>query len=328
MVETESMESQEYLHKFGYRPYVGEKTKRINRIGSLIWFEVTSTWKKSVVGRIILLLVIFSSLMGIIFTATISSSLPIQPTEAQKIDSMHSLVASYLIFTNFPVRAGVDEPFNFGFSLSILIIALFGIAGGGLFADDKQGNVVEVYMSKLRRIEYIEGKIGAIVLYSNLFISGPLLVETYFAIQSYQLNQLKFIGLYAGIILYGFIVSLIVGLAILSLSIVMKRNYASLSFFLIYLLGSVFGRRIYFLTGNEFLLLVSPEFLFGLLAYVCVGDFNLAIRTMRGGDLQPFFLNDGVGLEYWHVLLVAFCYIAILGSFVFYKVKKLTTEDL
>ena len=56
----------DYVTKFGYRKYEGRKESRLRRIWSLAIFEMTSTWRKSTLGKILLvLLVVINSLTAI-----------------------------------------------------------------------------------------------------------------------------------------------------------------------------------------------------------------------------------------------------------------------
>ena len=78
--------------------------------------------------------------------------------------------------------------------------------------------------------------------------------------------------------------------------------------------------------GNEFLLLISPSSFLVLLGYVCLGDYYLGVRD--GKNVLNLNLNNGAGLEYWHILFLAFIYILIFSLILAYKIWKTTTEEL
>jgi hypothetical protein len=181
--------------------------------------------------------------------------------------------------------------------------------------------------------------VGAIILYVNIFLTGPLLIMGGLYIQAFGANHFDYMYFYAGVILYGLLASLLIGLAILLLSsVVEKRMYASLGFYLLFILGTMFGQLIAQQNpSNEFLLLVSPANFLELLGYVCLGDFELFITEWVGhgpGEEEdiynyvPFSLNDGKGLEWVHILGATFALIIIMFLFLVFQLRRLTTEAL
>ena len=71
---------------------------------------------------------------------------------------------------------------------------------------------------------------------------------------------------------------------------------------------------------------MSPETFLVLLAYVCFGRFNLGLEKSTGR--VALNLNDGIGLEYYHILLLALTYIVVLSLLLRFKIHKMTTEEL
>lgn len=331
MVDAEA--PQEYLQRFGYRQYSGVRTGRLKRIWHLIWFEVSSTWKRSTFGKVLLIITIVVNLIGVIVIAQIGQ---IQGTTTSQLRGlMDQLVANYFTFGDTPIRPSTtNTSFSFSISIGVLLVALFGIAGSGLFADDKEGKVIEIYLSRMNKNEYIAGKIGAIILYINLFLALPLLLIGALTAQAFQFNHFKILDFYLGILLFSFITSLIIGMFTLVLSsLVNKRTYAGLAFFLFYLLSSLLGGEVFNNDrSNEFYLLISPSFFFVLLAYICLGHLSLGLSFSTFFNISPtntpLNLNDGHGLEYYHVLLLALAYLIILGSILWYRIHKLTTEEV
>ncbi|MHA2252995.1 MAG: hypothetical protein ACXAD7_21710 [Candidatus Kariarchaeaceae archaeon] len=334
----------DYLQRFGYRLYDGETQGRKSRILSIIIFELKSTWHRSTFGKVLLIIILFFNVISLGVAATVNTSLlrgvhPTQKDEATR-DVLHAFVASFLNFGggNQSIQSGtIVETFEFQMNLGILLIALFSIAGSGFFADDKQGKVIEIYLSRLQKKEYVIGKIGGILLYINIFLGLPLLIAGALYVQAFDgINHFEAWDFYLGVIIYSFLVSLIVGLAILCFSIILeKRQYASLGFFLMYVLGSIIGYAVIGGDADEKLYLISPSFFFALLAYVCFRDFNLGISTFEGFEndevqisYENFYLDDGGGLEYWHILFMAFSLIFLMSAFLSYKIRKMTTEEL
>jgi hypothetical protein len=312
-------------------------------VWSLAWFELTSTWHKSTVGKVLLILILALNLLVISITAAVVSADISDMTDAEQSEEiaaiLHGMAATYLQPVEFGDHNVTPSSQSiFSFELGFLIIGLFAIAGSGFFADDKQGKVMEIYLSRVQRVEYISGKIGAIVLYVNLFLTLPLLIMGGLYIQAFGADHLDYLYFYGGIILYGLLASLLIGLSILLLSsVVEKRMYASLGFYLLFILGTMFGQLIAEQDPtNEYLLLASPANLLELLGYVCLGDFELFITEWVGegpdGEAiyryTPFSLSDGKGLEYYHVLGLTFTLIIAMFLFLLFQLRRLTTEAL
>ncbi|MFX0114438.1 MAG: hypothetical protein ACFFB3_07810 [Candidatus Hodarchaeota archaeon] len=338
----------EYVEKFGYRKYEGKTEPRWKRVWSLAWFELTSTWHKSTVGKVLLIIILAINLLVITVAALgISSFIRSldEPERAEAIASvLNGMVGTYLsagVGGDGRIVPSNSEEMSFSFNLGFLIIGLFAIAGSGSFADDRQGRLMEIYLSRVRRWEYATGKVGAILLYINIFATFPLLIMGFLYVQALDLDHLEYLDYYAGIVLYGFLASLLLGLAILVLSsVVEKRMYASLGFYLLFILGSIFGAIVAQLdTSNEFLLLVSPSNFLELLAYVCLGDFDLFLQSWdQNGEpgenngfissYTPLSLDNGTGLEYYHILGATFALVIIMFLFLVFRLYRLTTEAL
>ncbi|MHA2362838.1 MAG: hypothetical protein ACXAC7_02690 [Candidatus Hodarchaeales archaeon] len=325
----------EYVERFSYRKYSGEVEPRWKRILSLARFEMISTWHKSTWGKVLLIiLVIINVFIAFISLSVLSFALQnVSGQEKQEMitTQLSTLVGEYFsIGSSVTTRTSFEDGAYFNIQLGFLIISLIAIAGSGFFADDRQGQIIEVYLARLTREEYAIGKLFGMFLYSNLFTTLPLLFTTALFIQGYGENHLDYIGHYVNVTMYGFLVALLLGLGILLLStLVEKRMYASLGFFLFYLLGSMFGSS---LGSNEFLLLLSPSNFLSLLGYVIIGEYELNIPAYdESGNPTGFsslLLNNGVDLEAIHVIGLFIGLIVVLFSFLLYKIHRLTTEDI
>ena len=316
--------STDYLQKFSYRPFEGELEPRWKRVLHLIRFEVVSTWMKSKFAKVLIIIILSLNFMNIIIISTVLVASGLGDELIR--DSLNGFISNYLslgdgfILSN-PEGIWMGVSMNFG----IMLIAVFGIGGSALFADDKSGKVIEIYLSRLQKKEYVIGKIGAIIVYINIFVMISLLAMGVVFVQALGLNHFDFLDFYGGIILFSLLSSLVLGLFILALSIsVEKRSYASLIFFLVFLFGSIIGLPIAMNDlDNEFLILISPSNFLILLSYVCLGDYNLGLLLNISLDL-----NDGAGLEYWHIYLQAFILILVFSVYLAFKIRKMTTEEL
>jgi len=327
----------EFLNKFGYRVYEGKLSGRLQRVWGLISFELKSTWHRSTFGKVLLIIAMTFNLIFVIITATIGDIVPTTPgrsPEEENQDTINSFVSSYL---RTPFGGGLSASpdtnlTQLGPPMGFFLLIVFSIAGSGMFADDKNGKVVELYLSRITKTEYIMGKIGAIMIYINVFLLIPLLVTIALLVQSLDLSQVDYIPFYLRLVWFSLLYSLLFGAIILLLSSLMeKRNYASLAMFLGYIVGSIIALiAVEIEPDNEFYLLLSPATFFTLLTFVAIGDYKLwqSQDGGFGGDPVPFLLNDGKGVEYWHVYGLYSILLLFFGLALFYKIRKLTTEEL
>ena len=315
----------EFLQKFTYRPFEGEFEPRWKRVLHLIRFELISTWRKSKFARLLMTITFVFSFFTIIVTALLTFG-----NVVAERDALNESVANYLSLSPFISSSSGGGFISVGSitGLGILLIMVIGLAGSGFFADDKQGKVIEIYLSRLGKREYVTGKVGAIVLYINLLVLLPLFLKGLLFVQALGGNHFDYLDYYLGMVAYCILISIIIGLFILVLSIfVEKRSYASLIFFIFFVFGSAIGEIIRIGTNSEILLLISPSNFLVLLAYVCLGDYDLGVRQGIFASVE-LNLDNGVGLEYWHVFLVAIIIILVLTVTLAYKIRKTTTEEL
>ena len=326
--------STEYLQKFTYRSYDGKFQHRWMRVFYLIRFELIATWRKSKFAKILMIIILTFSLFAIIGAAATSQLVDedgevIDDNEMVR-DALNESIANYLSLWSFIVSNSDGFSYDLGMRLGILVIIIIGIAGSGFFADDKRGKVIEIYLSRLEKREYITGKVGAIVIYINILVLLPLLITGILFVQSFGEDHADYLDFYLGIITYSILCSIILGLLILVLSIFFeKRAYASLLFFLFFFFGNMIGSMIAEADmDNEFLFLISPSNFLVLLAYVCLGDYDLGVYNEEKDKVIKLNLDNSFGLEYWHVLLQTFIIILILSLILAYKIWKMTTEEL
>ena len=324
--------STDYLQKFTYRLYHGKFQPRWMRVLYLIRFELISTWRKSKFAKFLMTIVLVFSFFSILGAATLRS---IETDEGEgKVvvrDALNESIASYFsINLSFILSNSDGISYGLGRGLGMLLLIVIGLAGSGFFADDKYGKVIEIYLSRLEKREYLIGKVGAIVIYINMLVLIPLIITGILFVQSLEKDHAKFVDFYMGIIVYSVLCSIILGLFILVLSIFFeKRSYVSLIFFLVFLFGTIIGVAIvYDNLDNEFLLLISPTNFLVLLAYVCLGDYDLGVWDAKNEKYIELNLNNGIGLEYWHVFLQTFLLILVFTLILTYKIWKMTTEEL
>lgn len=325
----------EFLNKFGYRVYNGKSNSRFHRVWSSIVFELKSTWHRSTFGKVLLVISMTFNVIFVIIAANVPTGFTDAGdgrTEQQRNqDTLNSFVGSYLRTFGQAITASSDPSLtDLGPPMGLFLLIVFSIAGSGMFADDKNGKVVELYLSRITKTEYVLGKIGAVMIYINVFLLLPLLITVGLVVQSLDVSHLDYLPFYLRLVWFSFLYSMLFGAMILVLSsLIEKRNYASLGMFLAYIMGSlVAGIAVRIEPDNEFFLLLSPTTFFTLLAFVAIGDYTLTRNFFDPQRSVPLLLDDRTGIEYWHVYLEYFGLLVIFGFFLFYRIRKLTTEEL
>lgn len=328
----------EFVKKFSYRDYKGPRTGRIHRIFSLATFELTNTWKKSTIGKVLLGFVIFLNVFVALIAVPSQANRLTDLQESNKrefiLQTIFKTAVDYLAINSVnPILPSEDVMVAFSFNIGFLIIALLAIAGSGFFADDRQGKIIEIYLSRMKRGDYAIGKVLGMFLYCNLFITLPFLVISIWQVQGLGQNHIDYITIYFALILTGAIISSIFTIFTLILSsLVEKRAYASLAFFIGYILFDSLSQSFYESDQtNQLLLLLVPSYMIALLIYTLGGDMNLGLReggVFSTAPTYPLILNDGIGLEWWHVLVVVFLVLLVGLAFLLFKIHRMTTNEL
>ena len=338
MVESSSTGSFEFVKKFSYRDYQGGRTNRFRRIFSLATFEMTNTWKKSTIGKIILGLVVFFNIL-IAFLMVPSqaaemSQLPTSDHRSYVLQTIFKTCIDYLsVSSSSPILPSNQLLVSFSSNIGFLIIALLAIAGSGFFADDKEGKVIEIYLSRMRREDYALGKVLGMFLYCNLFITIPFLIISILQVQGLGQNHFDYLNVYASLIMAGAMISAVFTIFTLLLSsFVEKRAYASLSFFIGYILFDSLAQGFYASDpSNELLLLAVPSYVIALLIYSLGGNWTLGIRPggiFGSGPIQTLSLNDGIGLESWQPVILVSVVLLVGLALLLFKIHRLTTNEL
>ena len=338
MVEHSTSDNFEFVRKFSYRDYQGGRTSRLSRIFSLATFEMINTWKKSTIGKIVLGVVVFLTVFGAMVAVPSQSALMNQLNPSDKrefvLQTIFKQCVDYLsISSETPILPSDNVLVSFSFNIGFLVIALLSIAGSGFFADDKQGKVIEIYLSRMRRGDYTIGKLVGMFLYCNLFITLPFMIISIWYVQGLGQNQLDFLMIYVALGIAGAMISAIFTIFTLLLSsLVEKRAYASLSFFIGFILFDSLSQNLYRSDqSNQLLLLVVPSYVIALLIYTLGGDMNLGLReggVFSNAPITPLNLNDGIGLEWWHVLAVVIVVFLVGFFLLLFKIHRLTTNEL
>jgi ABC-2 type transport system permease protein len=204
------------IHDQGYRHYAGERVPR-----GRAWSVITVAGIRTALAKRQFLALLLVAWMPFVVRAI------------QFYASSALVQASFLAPTSDTFREFLDQQLWFVFFVTVYI-------GGGLIANDRRANALQIYLSKpLTRGEYVFGKL-AILMAFLLFVTwvpGVLLL----AIQIVLAGNFTFFRanayLFPAITLYSVLIALVASAAILALSSLSKSArfvgilYASLIFF-------------------------------------------------------------------------------------------------
>ncbi|MHA2239932.1 MAG: hypothetical protein ACXAB2_16450, partial [Candidatus Hodarchaeales archaeon] len=184
-----------YVRKFSFRPFEGFRKGRIYRLWATSWQWWAHQWDRSRAVKILLGFLIFTLVITNLFLLSFKDFMLLDPTTGGPAinpatgepmttndlleDNLLSLVRGLVTFqTEYHASddSGDSETFSIG-GLSIFILILVALVGSGLISDDVSNLTTEIYYSKLERHEYILGKYGAFLIFGNLIIVLPFILE-------------------------------------------------------------------------------------------------------------------------------------------------------
>jgi ABC-type transport system involved in multi-copper enzyme maturation permease subunit len=178
------------------------------------------------------------------------------------------------------------------------------LIGSGLIADDISNNIADIYYSKLERYEYIIGKFGALIIFGNIVITLPFIIEFF----------LLFVGI-GGIDIFSALPVLmnmiiiselfIVAFAsiILAFSAITNRKlYAGVLTFAFIFITNLIVPPLAFTTEGEINLAILLDILTVLLisSYIVEGSTKLQYVFKR--EFYELNLASGEGIENWIIL--------------------------
>lgn len=188
--------------------------------------------------------------------------------------------------------------------LSIFILAFMVMIGSGLIADDISNHALEIYYSKLERHEYIIGKFGAFVIFGNITITLPFILEFFLLIIG--IGEIDFIQSLPLLINVIIMTELFIGTfasIILAFSALTNRKlYAGVVAYMFMFISNIIFPPLAFASKGEVNFLILLDILTVLLisSYIIVGTTDL--QFISGREFYELNLASGQGLESWIVL--------------------------
>lgn len=142
-----------------------------------------------------------------------------------------------------------DPMFDTGYSILFLIGLI--LMGAGLISDDRRNLMDEIYESKISRRTYLFGKFGSILLFGNLLLVIPTIIEWGLLIVGISnVDIMEAIPVLIGVIVFAEIVVFVLSLVVLSFSsLFTNRIFSSILVFGFFLaITSIFAS---FVVNNQ-----------------------------------------------------------------------------
>ena len=177
MILVNSMKDQAYAKQYEFRSSTEKRRGRFWRVWTLSWFNLTHQWSRSHFLKLVMVFIIFILFLSNLMLLNNIDAL-LETFSPNEILTNH-LWDTFRKFVRFQVLIAspteVDPVFDTGYSIFMLIG--FIMMGSGLISDDLRHNTLELYDTKISRIDYLIGKYGALMLFGNLLFTLPCIFE-------------------------------------------------------------------------------------------------------------------------------------------------------
>ncbi len=306
------------VEKFQYREYrFKEYTPRWKRILSTAWINFLYQWKRSTGTKIVIGIAVFIELWLIWSIISIFQILNIDDTSIRIFLVNFTLgINTFLggVIIPNPVTSGNSSQFTgFSFPLGFLSLLSVILLGAGLFSDDNQHHVVDLYLTKMDRIDYIISKYLALLIPSLLILALPPFITAVFGISattSFSLIEVAWI-LFAQLIYQIGLCIFITSMILLASAYSSRRAYAGLLiFFLLFFLSFSTSMAMQSqgrlpsatISDVEWLVLIDPFLSLQVWGAFLFGHDKVILTSFKSTSLLQ--LNDGKGLEWWHPVIM------------------------
>ncbi|MHA2253927.1 MAG: hypothetical protein ACXAD7_26475 [Candidatus Kariarchaeaceae archaeon] len=328
-----------YVRKFSFRSFEGIRRGRIYRLWATSWQWWTHQWNRSRSIKMLLGVLIFFFLITNLFLLSFKDMMLLNPITGEPAidpvtgepvttndlleDNLLSLVRGLVTFqTEYEATddGGETESFSFG-GLSIFILILVALVGSGLISDDVSNLTTEIYYSKLERHEYILGKYGAFLIFGNLIIVLPFILE--YILLVVGLGNIDLIEslpvLIQSIAITEVMVITFASIVLGFSALTSRRLYAGLTSFMFLFVMNMLTPALAF-TGEEvgFQILFDVLSLLLLASYIITGTTEVTFNAF--GHPKIINLASGSGLESWMVIGALGIYVLVGFLIVVYQV--------
>ncbi|MFX1545850.1 MAG: ABC transporter permease [Promethearchaeota archaeon] len=298
-----------YVRKFAFRPFDGFRRGRLYRLWAIAWQWWIHEWRRSKAVKFLIGFLIFTFVllnMFLLFTKDIMLALNPDLTtndllEDNLLTTVRGIVTFGISFTVENDDSMSDTEFNFG-GTSIFILILLVIVGSGLIADDISNQTTEIYYSKLEKHEYVLGKFLAFIIFGNIVLTMPYVLEFFLLVVGLgNIDLISALPLLIHVIVFTELITVTYSAIILAFSsLTNRRLYAGLTTFMLLFTVNMIISSLAFSGGEPgFELLFDILTVLLLTSYILSGTTTVELDTFRGS--QIINLTDGIGIESWMV---------------------------
>ncbi|MFW9857088.1 MAG: ABC transporter permease subunit [Candidatus Thorarchaeota archaeon] len=319
-----------YVRRFSFRPYEGTRRGRLYRIWSISWYWWKHQWDRSRAVKILFGFLMFTLILTNMFilatkdlvlsTNPLTGMAFLTPMELME-NTLLSLVRGIVTFqTTFSSDNGngngngpfASASFTVG-GTSIFILILLVLIGAGLIADDISNQTNEIYYSKLEKYEYVIGKFGAFVIFGNIALVLPYIIEFFLLYMGIGgIDFVEALPLLLHVIIFTEIITITYAAMILAFSSLTKRRlYSGLAaFMLLFIISMIIPPLAFGESGEEGLqLLLDILTVLLLTSYILKGATTVEYASFEGS--YTLNLADGIGIDSWMVLGALGLYILV-----------------
>ena len=297
-----------YVRRFAFRQFEGIRHGRVYRVFAISWYWWTHQWRRSRAAKILMgILIFFFILINVLLYSFI---------EMKQIDSdlsnaeifegvLLQLVRGVVSFqTEFYGSGEGSESIMMTYTgLSIFILAFMVMIGSGLIADDISNNTLEIYFSKLEPHEYILGKFGAFVIFGNITLTLPFILEFFLLfIGIGGIDFTQSLPILVNVIIITELIIFTFASIFLAFSALTRKLYAGLLAYMFIFSSNIIFPPLAFVSKGEVGFIILLDILTVLLisSYIIVGTTDL--KYISGREFYDLNLASGQGLESWIVL--------------------------
>jgi hypothetical protein len=283
------------------------------------WGWFIHQWERSravkiLMGFLIFFLVLYNLLM-LSFIDMKRQTNPDLTNNALLKGVLLQLVRGIVTFqTEFYASGEGSGPIMLSFvGLSIFFLMFMVLIGSGLIADDISNNITDIYYSKLDRYEYIIGKFGAFVIFGNIVITLPFILEFFLLLVG--IGSIDFISAFPVlidvIIISELFIMTFASIILAFSAITNRRLYAGITAFSFIFITNMIIPPLAFAVEGEVNLVILLDILTVLLISSYIVEGNTELQYVFKREFYELNLASGEGIERWVVLGALSVYILL-----------------
>ncbi|MHA1945239.1 MAG: hypothetical protein ACW97W_03965 [Candidatus Hodarchaeales archaeon] len=313
------IETDGHAKRFQFRSFNGIRRGRIYRLCAVSWGWWKHQWQGSRLVKILMaVLLLYFVLTNLLMLSLIDMKRQANPdltnTDILRVVLLQLVRGVVSFQTEFYASGEVSESFMFSLGgLSILFCTFMVLIGSGLIADDVSNKMTDIYFSKLERYDYIIGKYGAFMIFGNIVITLPSILE--FFLLFVGIGKINFISVFPllfQVILITEVFIVIYASIFLSFSALTQRKlYAGITAFMFIFITNMVIPTLAFASEGE----INLAILFDILSLLLISSYILEgvtdLRYIAGKEFYSLNLVSGSGIDSWIIMGALAFYVGV-----------------